>query len=102
MFSGELLGTFETGDLVKFSKLIEADKSLINTTGQNGYSLLIMAILARNLPFINELIKQGADVNKPSAQRPHSTPLIFAARSNYFDGVSLLLANGAYPNLPRL
>ena len=71
--------------------LINAPKIDLNYLTEQGESPLMMAVFKGQVELAQQLIKQGADVNKPGW-----APLHYAATAGNAQLVSLLLANYAY------
>ncbi len=71
--------------------LIKAPKIDLNPLTEQGESPLMMAVFKGQVQLAEQLIKQGADVNKPGW-----APLHYAATAGNVPLVTLLLANYAY------
>lgn len=73
-----------------------ATPDTVNILNKQGESALILSIISGHIPNVEALIKAGGDVN--AVIYKNYTPLIFAARRNYFDIVKLLVEAGANIN----
>uniref|UniRef100_UPI00404A27B4 ankyrin repeat domain-containing protein n=2 Tax=Flavobacterium sp. TaxID=239 RepID=UPI00404A27B4 len=69
-------------------KAFKEDKSIVNQTNAEGYSMLILACYSNNIEVTRFLIKNGADVNGDSKM---GTPLMAAVVKNNRECINLLL-----------
>jgi uncharacterized protein YegJ (DUF2314 family) len=77
----------------KLKEQLAADKSLVHSTGDQGWTLLHQEALAGSLPTVKVLLEAGAD---PNAQTNHGmTPLQLAHALGWEKVVTLLLSKGA-------
>src|SRR5215472_361815 len=59
-----LVDVLHTGDLRVFMKSVEQDPKLLNARGPEGSTPFMYAVLYTGVPTLEQLLKQGADVNK--------------------------------------
>jgi ankyrin repeat protein len=76
--------------------LIDAGVGTIDSTDKSGSTLLMRAVVCKDFPMIKNLIIHGANVSMADAMG--WTALHFAASEGYFDGVKILIDNGADVN----
>ncbi len=83
------------GDLNKVRALIEADPTLLESKGNDGFTPLISACFATQVAVANFLIDKGANVN--AKNNWGGTPLYLATKN--FDLMQRLIAKGAEVNV---
>jgi ankyrin repeat protein len=98
MLNPALISALVGNDLIKFTQLLQQDRTQLTAVDERGLSLLMYAIIQGKLPFIEVLIREGVNVNQPKSLRPYSTPLMLAAKFSFLGAVNVLLANGAEVN----
>jgi ankyrin repeat protein len=83
-----------TGHRERFIRLLTANPKLLNARGPEGSTPFMYAVLYADAPFLQKLIKLGADVNKRNDAG--ATALVWAALD--LEKTRVLLANGADVN----
>src|SRR5713101_2427780 len=92
-----IVEALHTGDLPQFMKSVAEDPKLLNARGPEGSTPFMYAVLYTGVPTLEQLLKQGADVNARSSDM--RTPLMIAARRpGNTAAVKFLLEHGANPN----
>jgi uncharacterized protein len=86
------------GDSLAVHSLLQADPSLLDRCGDDGFQPLGLAIFFRHPHIARMLIEAGADVSAPAQNAMHVAPLHAAAAVCDRDSIELLLARGADPN----
>ncbi len=82
------------GDLPRFMKSVAEDPKLLNARGPEGSTPFMYAVLYTGAPTLEQLLKQGADVNKRNDA--NATALMWAATD--LEKTRLLLSHGAEVN----
>ena len=82
----------QTGDLAKVKELVLTDKSCLNTKTDEGQTPLHLAVQTGNLPIVEFLVGQGANINAQDNQG--NTPLHTAVASKQIEGAKYLLNKG--------
>jgi ankyrin repeat protein len=107
------LNVFEasaTGATNRLRELLDADPSLANTFGDDGFHPLGLACFFGHADAARLLLERGADVNALSRNEHIQTAAIHAAAASgeagtgeqtRFELVKLVLDHGADPNLPQ-
>jgi ankyrin repeat protein len=86
------------GDSATVRAQLDADPSLLDRCGSDGFQPLGLAIFFRHPELARMLIERGADVSAPAQNAMHVAPLHAAAAVSDRDSIELLLARGADPN----
>ncbi len=100
--AGEIQQAVIAGDLNKVRVLINSDSTLLESKGNSGNTLLIIACQNRQESVANFLIDKGADVNAKT--NIGGTPLFYLGRDmdKYLDLVQHLIDKGADVNVKLL
>ena len=94
----DLLVASHNGDLPRIQELLHLGVS-VNYTNAGGKFPLFYATIARRIDAIQYLIRSGASLDITARPEQH-TPLYIAVNTCYLDGVRILLAAGASPDIP--
>ena len=89
-----LVEALRTGDLHEFMKSVAEDPKLLNTRGPGGSTPFMYAVLYTGVPTLEQLLKQGADVNKRNDA--DATAVMWVATD--LEKTRLLVAHGANIN----
>jgi ankyrin repeat protein len=89
-----LVESLRTGDRQSFLKAVAQDPKLLNARGPEGSTPFMYAVLYGDAPFIEQLLKKGADPNARNDAR--ATSLMWAATN--LEKTRVLLAHGAEVN----
>jgi ankyrin repeat protein len=91
----DLVRAIETNDPTQIKSLLKEDASLINKTGANGNTMLMLACQNKNLAIVKTLLEMGAQgtINKQNAIG--DTALHIACKNGYAAIASVLVLNGA-------
>ena len=89
-----LVEALRRGDLQQFMKSVAEDPKLLNTRGPEGSTPFMYAVLYTDAPTLEQLLKQGADVNKRNDA--NATALMWAATD--LEKTRVLVAHGADVN----
>src|ERR1051325_1574227 len=99
-----------TGETSRLRALLDADPSLANAFGDDGFHPLGLACFFGQVDAARLLLERGADVNALSRNEHIQTAAIHAAAASNEEGtdestgyelVELVLDHGADPNLPQ-
>ena len=99
-----------TGETSRLRALLDADPSLANAFGDDGFHPLGLACFFGHVDAARLLLERGADVNALSRNEHIQTAAIHAAAASNEEGtdettryelVELVLDHGADPNLPQ-
>jgi ankyrin repeat protein len=97
-----LLTIFEavaTGRLTQIIRLLAREPDLITAYSADGFQPLGLAAFFGQLEVADYLIRAGAPINAASKNEMKAMPLHSAVAGDHFQIVSLLLENGADPNV---
>jgi len=86
------------GDLARMRELLDADPSLLDAFGEDGFNALGLAIFFRHSEVARLLIDRGADVVAPARNAIKVAPVHAAATQGDREMMQLLLERGADPN----
>ena len=86
------------GDLPRMRALLDADPSLLDAFGDDGFNALGLAIFFRHPEVARLLIERGADVTAPARNAMKVCPVHAAATQGDREMLQLLLERGADPN----
>jgi len=86
------------GDLPRMRELLDADPSLLDAFGEDGFNALGLAIFFRHPEVARLLIDRGADVVAPARNAMKVAPVHAAATQGDREMMQLLLERGADPN----
>lgn len=86
------------GDEAAAARLLEADPSLLDRPGEDGFPPLGLAIFFRHPALARRLIEAGADVTTVAANAQRVAPVHAAAAVSDHETMKLLLDRGADPN----
>jgi ankyrin repeat protein len=86
------------GDLSRMRALLDADPSLLDAFGEDGFNALGLAIFFRHPEVARLLIDRGADVVAPARNAMKVAPVHAAATQGDVEMMQLLLERGADPN----
>jgi ankyrin repeat protein len=91
----DLVRAIETNDIPQIKSLLNDDASLINKTGANGNTMLMIACQNKSLGVVKTLLEMGAQgtINKQNAVG--DTALHIACQNGYATIASVLVLNGA-------
>jgi ankyrin repeat protein len=91
----DLVRAIETNDTTQLKSLLKKDPLLINKTGTNGNTMLMIACQSKNLAIVKTLLEMGAQgtINKQNAVG--DTALHIACKNGYAAIASVLVLNGA-------
>ena len=89
-----MVESLRLADRTAFNKAVAEDAKLLNARGPEGSTPFMYAVLYTDVPFLEKLIKKGADTNK--SNDAGATALMWAALD--LEKTRLLLAHGANPN----
>jgi ankyrin repeat protein len=89
-----MVEALHAGDLPGFMKSVAEDPKLLNARGPEGSTPFMYAVLYTGVPTLEQLLKQGADVNKRNDA--NATALMWAAAD--LEKTRLLVAHGADVN----
>jgi ankyrin repeat protein len=91
----DLMRAIEINDTTQIKSLLKEDASLINKTGANGDTMLMIACQNKNLGVVKTLLEMGAQgtINKQNAVG--DTALHIACQNGYATIASVLVLNGA-------
>ena len=91
----DLVRAIETNDIPQIKSLLKDDASLINKTGANGDTMLMIACQNKSLGVVKSLLEMGAQgtINKQNAVG--DTALHIACQNGYATIASVLVLNGA-------
>ncbi len=97
----EFFKAVKDSDALKAKSVIdEPGSTIINQRDpENGEMALHMVTKRRDVPWINFLAMNGADIN--ARDREGNTALMHAARLGFVDGIQVLTARNANVNLPN-
>ena len=84
-----------TGNLIRLSRMVEKDPSLVNLKREDGLTILHIATANNQLKIVDCLIKNGANVNECTE---YGSPLHTSVRENNSKITEMLLSNGADAN----
>lgn len=79
-------------DITKVKEALEKGSN-VNTTDQNGRSLLLIAVIRKQTEMVKLLAQYKADVNLQDVQK--DSPFLYAGASGQTEIVKLFLQNGA-------
>ena len=79
-------------DVTKLKEALEKGSN-VNTTDQNGRSLLLIAVIRKQTEMVKLLVQYKADVNLQDVQK--DSPFLYAGASGQTEIVKLFLQNGA-------
>ena len=79
-------------DISKVKEALEKGSN-VNTTDQNGRSLLLIAVIRKQTEMVKLLVQYKADVNLQDVQK--DSPFLYAGASGQTEIVKLFLQNGA-------
>lgn len=79
-------------DVTKLKEALEKGSN-VNTTDQNGRSLLLIAVIRKQTEMVKLLVHYKADVNLQDVQK--DSPFLYAGASGQTEFVKLFLQNGA-------
>jgi len=97
VYSEEIHDASKTGDLNTVKLLLSADHDLIDSSNDDGMTVLHVAAYNNQPNIVEYLIAEGADINPRSGSG--STPLHGAAYYGFIDIARILIENGCDPNL---
>lgn len=86
------------GDLGRLRELLDADPSLLDAFGDDGFNALGLSIFFRHPEVARLLIERGADVVAPARNAMKVAPVHAAATQGDREMMQLLLERGADPN----
>jgi uncharacterized protein len=86
------------GDVARLRELLDADPSLLDAFGDDGFNALGLAIFFRHPEVARLLIERGADVVAPARNAMKVAPVHAAATQGDREMMQLLLERGADPN----
>jgi len=91
----DLVRAIETNNIDDLKSLLKEDAALINKTGANGNTMLMIACQSKNLAIVKTLLEMGAQgtINKQNAVG--DTALHIACKNGYATIASVLVLNGA-------
>ena len=91
----DLMRAIETNNIADLKSLLKKDPLLINKTGANGNTMLMIACQSKNLAIVKMLLEMGAQgtINKQNAIG--DTALHIACKNGYVAIASVLVLNGA-------
>jgi ankyrin repeat protein len=99
--SGVSLDIFEaaaTGQTAQLQKLIEQDKSFVNSYSPDGFTPLGLAVFFGHADTVDTLLAAGAEVNAAYSETMKLTPLASAMAVGRNDIARTLIAHGADVN----
>jgi ankyrin repeat protein len=86
------------GDVARLRELLDADPSLLDAFGDDGFNALGLSIFFRHPEVARLLIERGADVVAPARNAMKVAPVHAAATQGDRELMQLLLERGADPN----
>ena len=86
------------GDLPRMREMLDADPSLLDAFGDDGFNALGLSIFFRHPEVARLLIERGADVTAPARNAMKVCPVHAAATQGDREMLQLLLERGADPN----
>jgi ankyrin repeat protein len=94
---GQIIELVQTGDLDGIRALVQKDPSQANFVGPAGMTPLGIALSRKNVSLVKDLLRYGADPNKPfGALQMH--PIQGASATGVLEAVKELLAKGVDVN----
>jgi ankyrin repeat protein len=88
-----------TGKTLQVARLLAHNPELVNEYADDGFQSLGLACFFGHYETAEYLIKSGAGINSPSRNSLEAAPIQSAAAAGHTRIVSLLLENGADPNV---
>ncbi len=88
----DLVNMVMKNDITKVKEALEKGSN-VNTTDQNGRSLLLIAVIRKQTEMVKLLAQYKADVNLQDVQK--DSPFLYAGASGQTEFVKLFLQNGA-------
>ena len=88
------IDAIKAGDMVALQRYLESGEPIDQSVTENGMSLLMIAIQARNNNAMRLLVEKGANVDVRTSGFG-KTALFFAAYNGNLDAIALLLKKGA-------
>ncbi len=89
----EISFLMEEKEFDEFKKILVSHKDAVRCKDRMGRTLLMYAVMKKNIDFVQWLIDQGSDVN--AKDKKNWQPIHFAAQQENLPMVKLLLDNGA-------
>lgn len=89
----EISFLMEEKEFDEFKKILVSHKDAVRCKDRMGRTLLMYAVMKKNIDFVQWLIDQGSDVN--AKDKKNWQPIHFAAQQKNLPMVKLLLENGA-------
>lgn len=86
------------GDVARLRELLDADPSLLDAFGDDGFNALGLSIFFQHPEVARLLIERGADVVAPARNAMKVAPVHAAATQGDREMMQLLLERGADPN----
>jgi ankyrin repeat protein len=99
---GKILDIYEAaaaGDLSRMQVLIDEEPERVHAIGIDGFQPLGLACFFGHLEIVDLLVTLGAQIDSPSRNQLHATPLQSATAAGHINIVRMLLEHGADPNV---
>ena len=95
--SDAIVQAVNDGDVTRYMQLLSQNREALNGVNEHGESLLVMAVIAKQKPMIDEILRVSSNVNH---QDKHGrTALFYASISGQIDVVRALINYQADVNL---
>ncbi len=94
-FAQDIFQAARSNDTTRIKALHILNQDSINSTNENGFSPLIIAVYSQQADAVKALLQLGAN---PNANSPEGTALVAASYKGNLNLLNLLLSNGAKPD----